>query len=271
MPNSQNSKSSALVAIDFHGDQLVTFMHDDAPHVAMRRVVENLGLSWGSQYTKLTGTSAKFQCTDIETVDAAGRSYPMLSMPVAKLPLWLATINPNKIPDPIKRAKIELYQAESAIALHDYWTKGVAIRGDMDGLVTQLDPAVMKAIGGMLKGIVQKAMTELREPLGDAALLSQHAAVNRGYTAGEVLDEAGVKDRRGMRGIINRVSHSIRRFAAEKHMLVGMGRLGSSKAYVFDGSLVRVWLRDGGGKQMIDRLVAERSGQGALRLAFKKG
>ncbi|HIV77132.1 MAG TPA: phage antirepressor N-terminal domain-containing protein [Candidatus Sphingomonas excrementigallinarum] len=271
MPDSQNSKSSALVAIDFHGDQIVTFQHNSEAYVTMRRVVENIGLAWQVQQRKLAESGDRFACHHMVTHDSSGRRQSMLAMPVSKLPLWLATINPNKIPDPVKRAKIELYQAESAIALHDYWTKGVAIRGDMEGLVTQLDPAVMKAIGGMLKGIVQKALTDLREPLGDAALLSQHAAVNRGYTAGEVLDEAGVTDRRGMRSVINRVSHSIRRYAAEKHMLVGMGRLGSSKAYVFDGSLVRVWLRDGGGKQMIDRLVAERSGQGALRLAFNKG
>jgi len=49
-------------------------------------------------------------------------------MPVDKLPLWLVTINPNKIRDVAIRAKVEEYQAESAIALHDYWTKGTASR-----------------------------------------------------------------------------------------------------------------------------------------------
>jgi hypothetical protein len=119
--------SGELQTIDFHGDAIVTFSHDGTPFVAMRRVVENLGLGWGSQRQKLADQAAKYQCDDIVTLDAAGRTVPMLAMPVAKLPIWLAAINPNKIPDPVKREKIELYQAESAIALHDYWTKGVAL------------------------------------------------------------------------------------------------------------------------------------------------
>lgn len=116
-----------MVTIKFHGDEIVTCMHNGVPHVAMRRVVENLGMSWGSQHTKLANAIAKFMCTDIGTHDVSGRRQQMLAMPVAKLPLWLATINPNNITDPIKREKIELYQAESAIALHDYWTKGFAL------------------------------------------------------------------------------------------------------------------------------------------------
>jgi len=33
----------------------------------------------------------KFHCSDITTVDAQGRNYPMLCMPVEKLPLWLVS------------------------------------------------------------------------------------------------------------------------------------------------------------------------------------
>jgi len=93
----------------------------------MRRIVENMGLGWGAQRQKLAAQSSKYQCDDIVTVDAAGRAYPMFAIPLAKLPLWLASINPNNIPDPSVRDRLELYQSESAIALHDYWTKGLAI------------------------------------------------------------------------------------------------------------------------------------------------
>ncbi len=113
--------------LDFHGDQIVTFEHEGVPHVAMRRVVENLGLAWQSQTIKLRDQAEKFSCHDIVTTGSDGKTYAMLAMPASKLPLWLASINPNKIPDVAIREKVELYQAESAIALHDYWTKGVAL------------------------------------------------------------------------------------------------------------------------------------------------
>lgn len=127
MSKTEPDSGATLVAIDFHGDQLVTCQHLGEPHVAMRHVVENIGLSWGSQFAKLSDSAAKFRCVDIETPDHRGRMQVHLCIPVAKLPLWLASINPNKVPDPDKRAKLELYQEESAIALHDYWSKGFAL------------------------------------------------------------------------------------------------------------------------------------------------
>lgn len=254
-----------IVAIDFHGDQIVTFTRDGEPYVAMRRVVENLGLNWAGQHAKLTEQAVKFTCMDIHTHDSAGRTQQMLAMPVTKLPLWLATINPNKIPDADKRAKIELYQSESAIALHDYWTKGVAVRGDMDGVVTNLDPAVMKALGGMFKGIVMKALTDIRADLEGGALLGTHASVSHGMTAGEVIRAAGIDKTKGLRGLPRRVSDKLRRYHAEKGVPVKIGHLGESSAYMFDGALTRDWLLHGG-KQFIVRLVDEKRGQGALKL-----
>lgn len=119
-------RGTELQSVEFHNDSIDTFEHGGEPYVAMRRVVENLGLSWGSQREKLAAQASKFMCADIGTHDSSGRLQQMFAMPVAKLPLWLATINPNKIKEEAKREKIELYQAESAIALHDYWTKGAA-------------------------------------------------------------------------------------------------------------------------------------------------
>lgn len=264
MPDSTNNANTALVAIDFHGDQIVTFQKDGEPHVAMRRVVENIGLSWGRQREKIAD-DPRFSCALMCTTGLDGKVYDMLAMPVAKLQLWLATINPNKITDPEKRQKLEWYQAESAIALHDYWTKGVAIRGDMDGLVTNLDPNVMKALGGMMKGIVQKALSETVPALVDAEMMKVHGAVARGVTAGEVVKLAGIENRKGLKGLPRRVSDQLRRFCAERGIVVNIGCLGSSSAYVFDMSSVREWLTHGG-RAFIHRIVEERRGQGALKL-----
>jgi prophage antirepressor-like protein len=148
------------------------------------------------------------------------------------------------------------------------WVTGTALpalrRGHEPSVVTGFDKDTMNALGGMMKGILRKALLDLREPLQDGALLAHHASVSRGYTAGEVLDEAGVTNRKGRRGLVRRVSDALRRYAAEKNVAVGIGRLGSNTAYIFDGSLVRTWLRDGG-KAFIERLVNESQGQGKLK------
>ena len=277
MGNSENTSSTSLVAIDFHGDQLITFQKDGEPHVAMRRVVENIGLSWPAQRVKLVESGTRFACSDIATHDSSGRIQPMLAMPVAKLPLWLATINPNKIADPEKRQKVEWYQAESAIVLHDYWTKGVAVRGDMDGLVTNLDPSVMKAVGGMVKGIAAKALTDLvpgmlRDAVQDLLpalvnerVMSGRLSIVEGVCAVEVLEMAGYTDGQRPKGASQFVTRRLARFHENKGVPIRRDRRGLIKVRLFDEAASRQWL-SAGGQVEIDHYIASRKGQGKLKL-----
>jgi hypothetical protein len=108
---------NAIQTFHFHGDEILTFQRGGEPMVAMRRIVENLGMAWKPQTVKLMAQKDKFNCDDMVTVAPDGKRRAMLCMPVAKLALWLATINPNKITDLVTRAKVERYQAESAVAL----------------------------------------------------------------------------------------------------------------------------------------------------------
>ena len=258
-----------LRTVAFHGDEIVTFESAGTRYVAMRRIVENMGLSWGSQHGKLLEQSDKFACTDIGMHDTTGRVQQMLAMPVEKLPLWLASINPNKIKTQAIRTKVERYQAESAIALHDYWTKGVAVRGDHDGIITGLDPRVMSAIGGMVKGIINKALSETVPALVDKAISDTQSVVVHGVTAGDIIGMAGVRERKGLRGLARFVSDRVRNFCARKGATVRLGQLGPTTAYVFDPKIVREWLSEGG-KTEIEKRVAERRGQGVFKLVPKK-
>lgn len=265
MGDSSHTQNTALVAIDFHGDQLITFQKDGEPHVAMRRVVENIGLAWQSQLVKLREQADRFNCHDMVTVGADGKTREMLAMPVAKLSLWLATINPNKITDPIKRQKVEWYQAESAIVLHDYWTKGIAVRGDMDGLVTNLDPSVMRAIGGMVKGIMQKQLSELLPALVNDRIMSSRYSIVEGVCAVEVVEMAGYKTGQRPKGASQFVTRRLARFHEENGVPIRRDRRGIIKARLFDEATARQWLA-AGGKTEIDHYIAGRKGQGALRL-----
>ena len=49
-------------------------------------------LAWASHHAKRLEQKGKFACHDIVTVGADGKDHAMLSMPVEKLPLWLASI-----------------------------------------------------------------------------------------------------------------------------------------------------------------------------------
>lgn len=262
-------QGTEIRVVDFHGDQIVTFEHEGTRYVAMRRIVENMGLAWPRQSQKLSEQSSKYACTHMVTRDSLGREQQMLLMPIQKLQLWLASINPAKIKDPAVRVKVERYQAESAIVLHDYWTKGVALRGDMDGVVSAIDPKVMAAFGGMMKGIVHKQLSTILPDLVRAELSGGRFGVVRGHmSVGEILEE--MANVRGVRGLVTKVSGSIRRFCAQRGVAPLTQRAGKAECYVYPETEARAWF-DREGRDLIARYQREHGAQGVLRLVGEAG
>lgn len=114
-------------SLPFHGQHIITAMAAGVAYVAMKPIVENIGLSWSSQVQKLLKMKSKFNYVDIDMVASDGRTRMMGCLPLKKLNGWLFSINPAKVRDDI-RDRLMRYQEECFTALHDYWTKGAAIR-----------------------------------------------------------------------------------------------------------------------------------------------
>lgn len=111
--------------IDFYGDKLdVVTMEDGKPGVAMRRLVENLGLDWKTQHRKLE--DPVYACGHMTTHDTSGREQEMLVMPVKSIPAYLFSINPNKVREDL-REKLARYRLECVDVLYNYWAKGYVV------------------------------------------------------------------------------------------------------------------------------------------------
>lgn len=132
--------------VPFNGQQIITAMAAGVAYVAMKPIVENLGMSWTTQYRKLMAaakksnhihmntvdkdrdahmsTPSKFGCCDI-AIPSKGGIQKMLCIPLKKLNGWLFSINPEKVRADI-RDKLIQYQEECFTVLYDYWTKGKA-------------------------------------------------------------------------------------------------------------------------------------------------
>jgi hypothetical protein len=270
----QTVNPPALLTMNFHGDEVVTFEADGTRYVAMRRIVENLDMDWATQLRKLEGQPAKFNCGHMPTVGADGRVREMLAMPVNKLPLWLATINPNKIKDADKRAKIELYQERSAQALYEFWTKGVAIRDDLAGTVISMDPQVMRAIGGMMKGVVEKRTKGLEDQIASLAAYIEAMGVSdpeKGsavefVTSKQVMTDFGFQPGE-IRGRAGHLTHRLRKYSLEHHH--PMRLTSEMKRNLFHVDAVRDWMEAGGRNWLTNKLVEVRSkqvGQNVLKL-----
>ncbi|EPU0459474.1 TPA: phage antirepressor N-terminal domain-containing protein [Escherichia coli] len=111
--------------VPFNGQQIITAMAAGVAYVAMKPIVENLGMSWGTQQQKLMKQVDKFNCIHMNMVAADGKLRKLLCLPLKKLNGWLFSINPEKVRADI-RDKLIQYQEECFTVLHDYWTKGKA-------------------------------------------------------------------------------------------------------------------------------------------------
>ncbi|EJX9155193.1 phage antirepressor Ant, partial [Salmonella enterica subsp. diarizonae serovar 61:l,v:1,5,7] len=111
--------------VPFNGQQIITAMAAGVAYVAMKPIVENLGMSWSTQQTKLMKQISKFNCVHMNMVAADGKLRKLLCLPLKKLNGWLFSINPEKVRADI-RDKLIQYQEECFTVLHDYWTKGNA-------------------------------------------------------------------------------------------------------------------------------------------------
>lgn len=118
-----------LLHVPFYSDTLTLIEHNGQPYIAMRPIVENMGLDWRSQQRKL---NSRFHSivVNMTTVATDGKTREMLCLPLQKLPAWLFTVHPRKVAAPI-RAAVERYQAESEAALWSYWTGGQAKQSEI--------------------------------------------------------------------------------------------------------------------------------------------
>lgn len=110
-----------IIAVEFRNQKIQTVQKNEVVFVVLRRIVENLGLSWSSQYQKIDKLRDKFSCVDIDTTGSDGKTYVMLCIPLRKLNGWLFSINPNKVRADIRPALVA-YQEECFRVLHDHFT-----------------------------------------------------------------------------------------------------------------------------------------------------
>lgn len=116
--------SQKLATVKFYDDVLITIEQDNIQYVAVRPIVENMGLEWSTQKQKLD-RNPKFGCVHMNTPTNGG-TQKMLCIPIHKLNGWLFSINPEKVRSDIRHI-VEQYQEECFTVLHDYWHKGVAV------------------------------------------------------------------------------------------------------------------------------------------------
>ena len=78
---------ATLSPVQFHGSTIFVVTHKGEPYAPIKPIVEDMGLNWQSQQTKLTANRERWGIAII-TIPSAGGQQQCTCMPVRKLPAW---------------------------------------------------------------------------------------------------------------------------------------------------------------------------------------
>ena len=110
--------SQEVREVNFYGDTLLVALVDDAPYVALRPIVDFIGIDWASQYQRLQRDDVLDEERRlVNMVGADGRQREMVSLPLEFLPGWLFGIVGSRFKDAEKAAKLKRYRRECFKAL----------------------------------------------------------------------------------------------------------------------------------------------------------
>jgi hypothetical protein len=114
------------IRVEFQGATLEGAIVNGRAYVAMKPIVEGLGLDWTRQLQKLKADPVLGpEVYNIRGIPSAGGAQTMVCLPEERLQGWLFKINPNKVKASV-REKVIAYQREAYRVLHQAFSKGVA-------------------------------------------------------------------------------------------------------------------------------------------------
>lgn len=116
---------SALIRVPVPGaDDLLAVQDDDRVWVALRPMCNTLGISFDAQFRKLSRRS--WAGIAQKAIPSPGGVQQTVVVDSQTIPMWLATIDENRVADDAK-PKLIAYQREAAAALDAYFNKRLVI------------------------------------------------------------------------------------------------------------------------------------------------
>lgn len=178
MPASSTSPRE-VVQLDLSAGSIQTTLIDGLPHIVLKPAVEELGLDYSSQLTKLRSRSWAV-VGQSPTTGSDGKTYQMAVVPVRTFLMLLATVNENRVAY-LQRKTLVAFQNETADAIEAYWTQGGAINPRASE--EQLDSLIARAkqqaeVLSILSGIVSPVWLETKGRLVAARALGEEPEVD---------------------------------------------------------------------------------------------
>ncbi len=157
---------SNIVQVPFHGDTLQAVEQDGQVWVVVKRICEPLGLDYEGQRQRLVKQPWAVTCK-IQVTAADSKNYETFCLALDSVPMWLATIQPNKVSVQTREALVR-YQRECRDVLARHFMPKEAIEPSTpEDLIVQQALALQaqrRRLDAMQKdlGTIQTSVQELQ-------------------------------------------------------------------------------------------------------------
>lgn len=269
MTSTQYSNRNALTTIPFHGASLVTIPGEtpEKTMVAMKSVVEGMGLDWSYQRKKLNEHPVLKGCVAVMAMQLPGdqeREHTFL--PLNRLHFWLATMHPSRITDPAVRERVILFQTEAADLLFDHFF-GKALGGKSDEMAVRTN-GISRMLAKKVTGI-ERVIDHLTEQLNGLIITTDARRAALEYVSvREMLIDAGAIQRR--RNDLNRkIGNALRSRALLAGVPSPCRRCPHSGVWLFQRDFAARYMADHG-NQLVIAHNEKQMGQGVLRFPKKR-
>lgn len=102
-----------IVTVNFRGDTLFGFENDDGVYVALKPIVESMGMDWSAQYRRVTrDEDLREGIAMMATPFSRGGDQEAVCLKIDLVNGWLFTIDTARITDDAVREKVKLYKRE---------------------------------------------------------------------------------------------------------------------------------------------------------------
>jgi P22_AR N-terminal domain len=114
-----------IISVNFRGDDLYGFENDDGIFVALKPIVQAMGLDWSGQLQRLKRDPILTEGMVIMPIPlAGGGAQEVVCLKLELVNGWFFTIDSARIKDETVREKVLLYQRECYGVLFEHFYKG---------------------------------------------------------------------------------------------------------------------------------------------------
>lgn len=249
--------AQAIIPVPFRNTSLIMLDNNGQPYVAMRQVVEGMGLDWSAQAAKFRANSARWGVAIITTPSKSG-DQSTVCLPLRKLPGWLMTIQPGRV-RPELRETIIAFQNECDDVLWEHWQ------------ARNPEPATLKAYSGCLtleqqdtvKALVKSRVEACPKDKQAKAAITCWSAIKSKYGVG--YKEVPAEHFAAVLSLIARLDLDDCRHAATKAL---NDYFGKCDAAIKSAGLPYPAFADGITDEMVEGLVLQRLARSRLLLTI---